>query len=92
MNAYYKYENDVGDNDDYFVEYWSVYINDEKICDASTESNAILICGLLNANKGCIGNTVSCDVCGHEWKAMYFKTSDKLECPNCHNMSSFEII
>lgn len=30
---------------------------------------------------------VKCDLCSHEWVAVYHVDSDHIECPNCHNMT-----
>ena len=42
--------------------------------------------------KGWLGNKVQCDLCGNEWVAVYHEDCDKLECPNCNNISHFETI
>lgn len=41
-------------------------------------------------NKGWIGNKVKCDLCSYVWTAVYHEGCDKLECPNCNNLSYFE--
>ena len=33
---------------------------------------------------------VKCDLCGHIWVAVYCIYSEKLECPNCHNMTNYD--
>jgi hypothetical protein len=35
---------------------------------------------------------VKCDLCGNEWYACYHRDSEQLECPNCNQMSFFEVI
>lgn len=35
---------------------------------------------------------VSCDLCGNSWVAVRPVGVEKLECPNCHNLSQFENI
>lgn len=42
--------------------------------------------------KGWLGNMVKCDLCAHEWVAVYHVDCDRLECPNCLNMVLFEEI
>ena len=39
-----------------------------------------------------LGEYVQCDLCNHKWTAVFPKTVEKLECPNCKNMVTFEII
>ena len=39
-----------------------------------------------------IGNKVKCDLCAHEWWAVYIKSISKLECPHCKNMTQFELL
>lgn len=36
------------------------------------------------------GGPVQCDICTYQWVAVYPAQLDKLECPNCSNMVSFE--
>ena len=36
--------------------------------------------------------TVKCDLCGHEWNAIYETSCTHLECLNCGNMVQFTII
>lgn len=35
---------------------------------------------------------VKCDVCTYEWTAIRPDGVEKLECPNCHNITNFENI
>jgi len=35
---------------------------------------------------------VRCDLCTKEWTAVYPLSCKRLECPNCNNMVTFEII
>lgn len=35
---------------------------------------------------------VKCDLCNREWIAVRPEGIDRLECPNCHNIASFENI
>ena len=32
---------------------------------------------------------VRCDLCGYKWTAVHHIDSDRLECPNCRNMTIF---
>ena len=41
---------------------------------------------------GWLGQQVKCDLCGHEWTAVYHESSDRIECPECGHMSMFETI
>ena len=41
---------------------------------------------------GWIAAYVICDLCAYKYTAVYYSTSERLECPNCENMSMFEII
>ena len=43
-------------------------------------------------DKGWIGSGVECDLCGHHWIAVFASECDRLECPNCGNMVTFEVI
>ncbi len=42
--------------------------------------------------KKCLTNLVCCDICMHEWVAVYIESSLELECPNCEVMRTFEIV
>lgn len=42
------------------------------------------------ADKNWIGSKVKCDLCGYAWVAVYHKSSEKLECPNCKNMVYYD--
>lgn len=46
---------------------------------------------LEDNEKGWLGSQVKCDLCGHEWTAVYHESSDRLECSNCGNMVMFDI-
>jgi hypothetical protein len=35
---------------------------------------------------------VKCDLCAYEWVAVRPKYTEKLECPNCSNITNFENI
>lgn len=35
---------------------------------------------------------VKCDTCTHDWVGVRLDYLDKLECPNCHNLTTFEIL
>ncbi len=37
-----------------------------------------------------VGAQMGCDLCGHRWTAVYYQASEKLQCPECKNMVSFE--
>ena len=37
--------------------------------------------------RGWIGEPVKCDLCAYKWVAVYHEDCDKLECPNCRNMT-----
>lgn len=39
-----------------------------------------------------IGGLVRCDVCTHEWAAVYWSRTEKLECPHCGMMVTYELI
>lgn len=39
-----------------------------------------------------IGSKVKCDICSHEWIAVFRKDSEKLECPNCECYTNYEQI
>ena len=39
-----------------------------------------------------VGSKVECDICTHEWIAVFPAECEKLECPNCHNMVEYEIL
>jgi hypothetical protein len=41
-------------------------------------------------NKLWTYNTINCDLCSHEWIAVYHINCDRLECPNCNNMTIFD--
>jgi hypothetical protein len=38
------------------------------------------------------GEKVKCDLCSHQWIAVYHEDTEKLECPNCENLANFEPI
>ena len=42
--------------------------------------------------KEWIGSEVECDLCGHHWIAVFPAECDRLECPNCENMVTYEVI
>lgn len=44
---------------------------------------------LMNAEPMQKG-AVECDVCGHDWIAMYPIDAQELECPKCHQMAKIE--
>lgn len=33
--------------------------------------------------------SINCDLCGHKWRAVHHIDSDRLECPNCKNMTIY---
>ena len=39
--------------------------------------------------KDWIGNKIICDICDYIWIAVYHKDCDRLECPNCKNMTYY---
>jgi len=45
----------------------------------------------MEEETGWLGESVVCDLCGHEWVAVYHEDCDKLECPNCENMVYFDV-
>jgi len=38
-----------------------------------------------------MGGQIKCDLCGHDWVGVFYKESDKLECPNCGRMVNYTI-
>jgi len=94
MNRYrYKYDNDTGPHDESFYEFWSIEDEEGNVVGRmNSENMAIIVVDLLNKNTGWIGSKVICGTCNNEWIAVFHSTTDKLECPNCTNLSSFEII
>lgn len=46
----------------------------------------------MEEDKGWLAGKVKCDLCSHNWIAVYHESSDKLECPNCTNMVYFECV
>lgn len=46
----------------------------------------------IERNEQYKGSLVQCNLCGYKWVAVFFADSDKLECPNCRNMTLFNII
>jgi|1_EtaG_2_1085319.scaffolds.fasta_scaffold02078_3 hypothetical protein len=42
--------------------------------------------------EGWYGGKIKCDLCGHEYIDVHHTSCDKLECPNCLNRASFEVI
>lgn len=43
-------------------------------------------------NDGWKGAAVKCDVYTHQWIAVYYSSSEKLECPNCRELRNFDEI
>lgn len=41
---------------------------------------------------GWAGSKVKCDLCNHEWVAVFKFGSERLECPNCRNMVTYELV
>jgi hypothetical protein len=39
-----------------------------------------------------ISSKVKCDLCTHNWIAVFPYNCEKLECPNCRNMVNYEFI
>lgn len=39
---------------------------------------------------GWLSDKVTCDICIHSWVAVYHEDCEKLECPNCEQMTNFE--
>jgi len=39
-----------------------------------------------------VGGKVVCDLCGHSWIAVFNTRLEKLEYPNCRNMSYFKLV
>ncbi len=37
-------------------------------------------------------NTVKCDICENEWRALYIEGMPQLQCPNCKQMAYPEVI
>jgi hypothetical protein len=35
---------------------------------------------------------VQCNCCSHEWVAVYIINTQRLECPNCYNLTLFNIL
>jgi DNA-directed RNA polymerase subunit RPC12/RpoP len=42
--------------------------------------------------KEWIGSEVECDLCSHKWVAVFLAECERLECPNCGNMVTYEVI
>lgn len=42
--------------------------------------------------EGWVPAKVECNLCGNQWVVVYHSTTVKLECPNCENMTLFNII
>ncbi len=38
-----------------------------------------------------VGAKIECDICTHQWWAVFLSDCDKLECPNCHILTNYEI-
>lgn len=94
MSQYrYEYDVDTGPRDESFYEFWSIIDGEgNKIGRMDSENMAILVVDLLNKNTGFIGSKVRCGTCNNEWIAVFHSSTDKLECPNCVNISSFDIV
>lgn len=43
----------------------------------------------MENDKGWIGGKVICDICDYVWIAVYHIDCDRLECPNCRNMTNY---
>ena len=39
-----------------------------------------------------MGEKVRCDICNYTWVGVFPAECERLECPNCHNMATFELI
>lgn len=35
-------------------------------------------------------NHIQCDLCNHKWTSVYPEELDRIQCPNCDNMVTFE--
>lgn len=46
----------------------------------------------LREGEGWIPAQVMCNCCSHIWIAVYPAELEKLECPNCENMTIFNVI
>ena len=49
-------------------------------------------CGHEWTTDGWIAAKVECNLCSHQWVAVYPADCEKLECPNCENLSLFNVI
>lgn len=93
MNQFsYEPDNDTGSNDESYYEFYRITDSEGNyFAQAESEHNAALICGLLNKYTGWTASKVQCNFCSHDWIAAFHITNEKLECPNCGNMTSYEI-
>lgn len=41
-------------------------------------------------DDGWVAGYVQCDLCNHKWAAVYPTKLNRIECPNCSNMVTFE--
>jgi hypothetical protein len=39
-----------------------------------------------------VSEKIECYLCGHSWIAVYIYTTERLECPKCHNMIQYDFI
>lgn len=46
----------------------------------------------MEDEKGWIAAEIQCDLCSYKWVGVYWHECEKLECPNCSNMSTFEVL
>ena len=46
----------------------------------------------LGFAEGWSTGLVKCDLCGHEWIAVFPSGLDRLECPHCQNLAGFDML
>lgn len=64
----------------------------ELLKDAPEDLKYKLVVVMHNKERGWLGGRVKCDICSHNWHAVFHESTDKLECPNCEQMVNFELI
>ena len=58
--------------------------------EANEEMEEVINNGETREEKGWFSGMIRCDLCNYEYVDVHPVSCDKLECPNCGNMASFE--
>lgn len=70
-------------------------VNEHRVCECGTpfvtaKDSINRLCP--DCQKGWLSGKIQCDICTHNWIAVYNERCQRLECPHCERMVTFTVI